>query len=47
MKLDFREMFFLQVDLMIGTAERIIEQEKSKLGLIITKAVYGRLLSEG
>lgn len=35
------------VELMMGTVERIIETEESKSGLIITKAVYGRLLSEG
>lgn len=34
------------VELMMGTVERIIEAEENKHGLIITKALYGRLLSE-
>jgi hypothetical protein len=42
-----KEAFFhFQVELMMGTLERIIETEENKHGLIITKALYGRLLSE-
>ena len=32
---------------MLETVDRIIEAEVKRGGLIITKAVYGRLLSEG
>lgn len=35
------------IDLMLETVDRIIEAEEKRNGLIITKAVYGRLLSEG
>lgn len=35
------------VDLMMESVQRTIETEESRHGLIITKAVYGRLLSDG